>query len=726
MPDLPDPRGVKNIPQGVRTYYAANKDPASPGTWTLAAELNFETLQGNSGPTPNLCVLRELPPSETGSAKRGAIAPNTEQAKTGNDATGTLFCGAHITVDSLVKVEAQAIGSSAWTVIFIGVVVKPEFDLDSCTILWHCEDYRHFMRKTVLYGRRVYDPDAGDPSVPVFIKGSRLTFNENDRPDRYQEGASLGDPDGSPASHDLPLFLPPDYNRLEDDRIPGGTKIGAAIPGGSGDNPWADYWLAGHVWNYLQDVYVGHVPAAIAHLSLSGFINWPVANQTKPEEGDPDYRWMFAYDGDFAELWIFVSDLALTGVSIDKAITVILQRCGPFDWTLVPNADGIHADIVPFNTHAGYGDPIDYAWGDYRSTVYESAPDVTGGKLFRDRTEFYNRGYAVGRKTVVETSLTTIADLNSDGAPESLIMDATDADTTSWLAAYKAGTSDAKKFPNVYRRFIVPMGFPWNEWVFSGLEVQNAIPRGALSSLMTKGWAFDQISGIAPCFQRLKPLVWRNREDPEDPPVWEPLPANIGVEVTFDSCGIWLSDNARTGKTPWVWDGNADDPTVYDLLVTLAVETDDLVSTSINDAGAGERAREYFMDGGNSYRPAMRINAYYNTDDGTTSGKITTNNSTYQPVKIGTPASPVKFNDRGTALDAELRYRMDMKNSVVITGTLPLWGMRIDPWPVGHLLGSLTVAGEDPTRPELNLNACIRGFRMTRNPPATVLTLDGR
>jgi hypothetical protein len=320
------------------------------------------------------------------------------------------------------------------------------------------------MRKTVLYGRKVYDPDA-EPVGPVFIRGSRLTFNEDDRPDRYQEGATLGDPDGDPAAHDLPLFLPSDYNRLEDDRIPGETKIGAAIPGVAGDNPWADYWLAGHIWNYLRSVYVTSTPTAIAHLSLNGFINWPEANQVDPEEGERDYRFLFAYDGDTAnELWIYCSDLALTGVSIDKAVTCLLQRCGPFDWTLVPNADGNSCDLVPFNTHKGISEsPLSYVWGDYAQTPYSANPDVTGGKLYRDRTELYNRGYAVGRKTLVETSVTTIADLNGDDAPASLQMDATDADKTAWLAAYAAGNTDALKYPNVFRRFTVPITFQWNE-----------------------------------------------------------------------------------------------------------------------------------------------------------------------------------------------------------------------------------------------------------------------
>ena len=69
---------------------------------------------------------------------------------------------------------------------------------------------------------------------------------------------------------------------------------------------------------------------------------------------------------------------------------------------------------------------------------------------------------------------------------------------------------------------------------------------------------------------------------------------------------------------------------------------------------------------------------------------------------------------------------MRMKNAVVITGSLPLWGMRIDPLPLGYLLGTLTVSGDTPIRPELDLNSCIRGFRITRQPPETVLTLDGR
>jgi len=184
-----------------------------------------------------------------------------------------------------------------------------------------------------------------------------------------------------------------------------------------------------------------------------------------------------------------------------------------------------------------------------------------------------------------------------------------------------------------------------------------------------------------------------------------------------------LSDNARTGKTPWIWDGNADSPTVYELMITIAVETDELMSSSVNDMGTGEAAREYFMDGGNGYRPAQRINAVFPVDG---DGHITTNNPV-GTTKLGTPAAPNPLVDRQAALDAELKYRLKMKNAVVIRGDIHAWGMRFDPWPIGYLLGNLTVPeSEEQTRVGLALNACIRGFHLTRNPPMTRYTLDGR
>jgi len=714
VPELPDPRGTKYPWQGTRVYYAETKDPAAPGDWTLAAELQFESLAGNCGPTPNLCLLRELP---DGSTPKRAASVESEQALTGDNTTGTLFCGAHITVDSLVKLEAQPIGSSDWKPAFLGVVVKAEFDLDSCTLLWHCEDYRHFMQRVVLYGRRVYDPDS--PQAPTYIRGARLTFNENDRPDRYQEGPTLGDPDGDPAAHDLPLFLPPDYNRLEDN-----LTAGPAIPGDNGDNPWADYWLAGHIWNYLRHEYCTSPPSAIAHLGIGAFINWPEANQGDPEEGQPDYRWLFMFEGDPENAWTYCSDLAVTGSELGKAVSGLLHKCGPYDWTLVPNADGNTADIVPFNTHSGWGENyLDYIWGDVDQTVYAAEPDVTGGKLYRDRSDFYNRGYAVGRKTVVETSVTTRAELFKSGDPASLQVDATPEDTAAWLLAYKGDSGDARKYPNVYRRFTVPLDYDWGKYVFNNTKGRTVVAevRAALSTLLTRGWAFDAITGFAPAWQRLKPLVWRNT-NVGGTPTWEPLPSTIGVRVAGGACGIELSDNARTGKAPWTWNGDADNPVVYEILVTLAIETDDLLSTEDDRSSQGDRARELFLDGGNAYRPAMRINAYYPVDS---EGKITTNNPA-SIAPIGTPAAPAKFVDRQSALDAELAYRMDMKNAVVITGSLPLWGLRFDPWPLGQLLGQIQANGEAPLRPTLDLNACIRGFRMTRKPPATIYQLDGR
>ena len=698
MPDLSDPRGVKYPFQGTRCYYATGRNPALPGSWNLAAELQFEMLHGTDGATPSVCILRELP---AGTTAKCPATVNSETAKTGNDENGTLFCGLHVSVDSLVKVEAQPIGSSTWKPIFLGVVVKPQLDLDSMTILWHCEDYRHFMRKRELYGRTVYDPDNSE--YPVYIKGSRMTFNEGGQPDRGQVGATLSE-DGA----DLACWVPADYNRADDL-----TTSGPALA----EHAWADYWLAGHIWNYWRAVYFLATPTDIAYLSLGDYINMPEAS----EDSEGDLYWLF---NDATLGRVICSDWAVTGASLDKGITGLLQKAGPYSWTLVPNEDGYTCDIVPFHIHEGLGDPLDFNWGDYKQSVYSGAPEITGGKLFRDREEFYNRGFAISRKTVVETSLTNRANFHAGSTPAQLVMDALDADVTAWLAARDSGSADVALYPNVYRRFRVPNGYDWGAYVFNGSETKAGVGsfRGALSSLITRGWAFEATADPVPVFRPMKPQVWRNK-NVGGTPSWEALPSNIGVEVLYDACGITLSDNARTGDDPWIWNGDTSSPVIYDLLVTLAIEADELMTSSVDNTSTGDCAREYFMDGGNAYRPCERINAYFPVDG---SGNITTNNPTGAPVKFGTPAAPSLYVDRAAALSSELKYRMQQKNAVVITGSIPLWGMRFDPWPVGYLFGTMLVAGDEPTRPELNLNACIRSFRMTRNPPATALVLDGR
>ena len=698
----PDPRGLKYPFQGTRVYYAATQDPGDNGGWTLAGELQFESLHAFAGMNPNLCLIRELPAGAT--PKRKATV-NSEEAPTGNYTTGTLFCGDNISVDSLVKVEAQPIGSTDWKPIFLGVVMKPKLDLNSMTIIWPCHDYREFMKTTPLYGRTIYDPDSG---ATVYIKAARMTFNEHDKPDRGQMGTTLT-PDGT----DLSCWVPQCYNRA--DELPAST---AANP----EEAWADYWLAGHIWNYLRATYFLATPTEIDYLSLGDFINMPEASETA---GD-DLYWLF---NDATLGRVICSDFALTGGDMAKAITPLLEKAGPYDWTLVPNSDGDTCDIVPFNVHEGLGDPLDFVWGDYQQNVYAGTPDIDGGYIERDRSDYHNRGFAVSRRTCVETTLTTRAALFAAGAPASLIMDATAADvgdaTSGWLKAYSKGNTDVDLYPNVYRRFRVPDGYDWATYVFNGDATQAAVAgyRGALAQLITRGGSFEDSGGLdpAPVFRPMKPQVWRNK-NVGGSPTWERLPSNMGFEVLWDRAGIWLSDNVRTGDTPWIWNGDVASPVVYELAVTLAIETDALMSSAVNKQLTGERVREYFLDGGNTYRPCERINAMLPVDG---SGNPTTNN----PVSIGvfgSPAAPSFYADRAAALSAELAYRMEMKNAPVISGHLPLWGMRFDPWPLGYLFGTMTNSADEPVRPELQLNACIRGFKITRNPPSTALELDGR
>jgi hypothetical protein len=717
-PPPPDPRGVKRPVQQFKVYYAATKDPAAPGTWTLAPELKFETLQGYSGPQPNVCILIEnKAPTEADGFKSQGSPADFDEGLTGNGETGTLFSGAHITVDSLVKVEANTVAApSTFGPIFIGVVVKPTYDLGAAVTTWHCEDYRHFMRKAPVYGRYIYDFYAPEVPTPIFVKSFRTTFNEGGKPDRGQIGTTLGED-----SEDMGAWVEPMLNRLDQT-----AESGPADPA---MEEWADYWLGGHVWNHIRAFYFfAGPPIEIAHLSMAGFINMPAASETPPGETDPDnLYWLFV---DSLGVRVFLSDFAVTGIDTARIISMLLQKAGPYDWTLVPNADGNKSDIVCFNVHEGLGavagtpDLLDYTWGDYGQTVSDAAPDVLDGKITRDQTEWFNRGYAVSRRRIVETTLTTLPEQFAEDAPASLVMDASDSDVTAYVAAVAAKNADAlkdDKYRNVYRRYRVPVGYNWGTYVFNG-NAKKMIAAGnnpGLRRLITQGWsqrgAYDSVPRLAP----LDPLVFRSTNGGAS---WEPRPVHVGVTVLPDCTGILLSEEARTGATPWTWNGDTTTPVAYHIMVTMGLETAEPIDAVVDKTVSSARAREFFFDGGNEYRNAERIHCVLpvNGDGDPTAGKPTAYDT------FGTPAVPDMVVNESAALAAEMAYRMEIKNSPNISGVLVLTGLRIDPWPIGHLVGELSVSGEAPNRQAMQLNACIRSFRLDREADTTQYTLDGR
>jgi hypothetical protein len=253
----------------------------------------------------------------------------------------------------------------------------------------------------------------------------------------------------------------------------------------------------------------------------------------------------------------------------------------------------------------------------------------------------------------------------------------------------------------------------------------------SLRQLLTLGYAnkggTDPVSVLRP----LRFQIWRSKNSGA---TWESKPDSIGVEILPDCCGIRFSANARNPKDPWTWNGNTGAPVVYDLMVTLAIETTEPIDSTIDLTVASSRVREYFMDGGNAYTAVKRVNAVININSDSNPTALapdTTKTNTKGPngtKTFGTKGTPDVFYDESDAMAADLRCRLHMKNAACIQGSLLLTGLRIDPWPIGCLVGTLTVAGDEPIRQTMNLNACIRSFKMERSADTiqTTYTLDGR
>ena len=220
----------------------------------------------------------------------------------------------------------------------------------------------------------------------------------------------------------------------------------------------------------------------------------------------------------------------------------------------------------------------------------------------------------------------------------------------------------------------------------------------------------------------MKLQIWRSKDSGA---TWEPKLDYIGVEVLPDCCGIRFDAAGRDPKNPWTWNGDTTTPVVYDIMVTMAVETMEPLDATIDLAG-GTRAREYFMDAGNLYRAASRVNCILpaNVSNKPTASAPSAGNEVKQ---FGTKAAPDVFIDETGAIEADLAYRMHLKNAECISGSLVLHSLRVSPMPVGYLVGDLTVETEEgQVRQTMNVNACIRAARFDRASNETTLTLDGR
>jgi hypothetical protein len=316
-------------------------------------------------------------------------------------------------------------------------------------------------------------------------------------------------------------------------------------------------------------------------------------------------------------------------------------------------------------------------------------------------------------------------------------MDATADDVTAYLAAVTAKSPNAKKdsfYGAVYRRYRVPRTYDWPAYVFNN-EPITVDQCGTMRRLQSLGAAARGSFDPAPEFRPLPILAWRRKRD-HDGPVggWEAKPDYIGLIPLPDAIGVQFDANARNGKEPWTWNGDPADPIVYDIMVTLSLDVGLPLTAKSGTLASGERARECFLDCGNTIPPVHRINCILPVD---ASYNVTADapGTNADPRGIGpagtkthgTPVLPDIFVTGLAQVEAELAYLMRRKNASFVQGNISLWGLRIDPWPIGHLFGSLLIDnGETPTRETMNLNACIRSFKMSRADQSTAYTLDGR
>jgi hypothetical protein len=700
-------RGLKTSGQQFRVYVADNVDPGNPGDWTLCPEVEFEAVTQNEGSSPDECRLIEYKQGASGNRKALlALIPDTVSAATGDGTTGTVWKGVHLDKDSLIRVQITDKDNPAtWLELFLGVVMEPELvqSGNKLHIEYTALDYRFFMDRIPLYGRYVW---TGNATPPAFLRAARLTFNEDGQPDRAHA------PDGS----DVGAFIKPRYNR--DDSTPAGAAFDPTYC-------YGDFWQLGHVWNYFRRVYwlASDPPFGdIAHLFCDGFISeWA---QAVPSGDTPVYPWLFktaeAKDA-------VILDFAVTGFSLCGGISAVVKQAGPYAWRLEPDSgDNVgKAKIVLFGIHEGLGKK-DFVWGDAGDNVANADPDVISTRLRRTGRHFFNRGYAIGRRKVFEVTLST-----EDG---SLIPNWSDDAQAAYIYAIGTAGEENQGFARVFLEFRAPDDIDWSGIYFDGMVTQRR-DRPALKQLLT--WALDPFATATNESPRvcLSPILWR--KDP-DSGTWFRMNAGVSLQVLPDVCGFRLSEPARKIRrdtagedqeswpwgTPYSWNGDSEHPAVNNFRITLAIEADECIAAESDASEAGDRARELFFDGGNSYRTASHVNAILPTDDaGVPVIEITAH--TIESV-LGSPSTPDVFIDDQPRLAASLARKMDTRHTYNIEGSVELWAGR--PGLCGYLLGSLTVpalAGDDPpaaNREALDVNGCIRSVTIARDVDGGITT----
>ncbi len=693
---------AKRTGQNVRVYVADNQNPDSPGDWTLISSLRLESLELKSGSTPSEALFSESVSPETGTFKAQHVPPATETAETGNGQMGSLFCGADVTENDLLKVEIEgAGGGESYSPVFFGVVAEMKYDLGRAALLIRALDYRFFLQRTPVYGRLCHNPHTSPQEF--FIRSGRTTFNADGEPDRGQSGAL-----GSSGAYDTHCFAAPRYNR--DESTPGPVESGQV---------WADFWTLGHVWNYLREVYCANTPGELGYLGDITFLDWPEAS----EEPSGELHFLFEEYGGKANT---VRDLAITGLSLAEALDQLVRRAGPYDWTLVPNAgSGAEYGIEVFSTVDGLG-TLDYEWGQVGQAVSVASPRVLGGELARRSLDRFDRALGIGRRKVYEITLSTEDDTLVPGW---------DPDAQSdWVSGWAGGDPGAAStdYQGVFLRWHAPDDLDWGAEFFGGAEAEGG-GRSALRTLLS--WAQDEpaATGAASRRVRLRPIVWRKRTDISGAS-WEKLPAQIALGLLPDVCGFQLGGSARNvgdgvawpDDAPWSWDGNTGSPVTHEIRITLAVEADERVLAEVDNTPSGARAREHFLDGGNTFAHTLRSDAVIPTDDGTTAG---------QPV-LDLPAGggDATFSGVSTIVNetADLQdildNRLAARDRAFVGGTLLLSGLAAGgslPFPVGYRVGQLEVSASGD-RPALDINACVGFARLDVRADTTTLGLDGR
>ncbi len=693
---------AKRTGQGAKVYVAESQDPDSPGNWTLASSLRLESLELKSGAAPSEALFSESAGPETGTFKAPHVPPATETAETGDGTMGTLFAGTDVSENDLVKVEVEGtVGGADYSPVFFGAVVEMKYDLERAVLLVRALDYRFFLQRIPVYGRLCHNPHVSPQEF--FIRSGRTTFNADGEPDRGQSGAS-----GASGAYDTHCFVAPRFNR--DESTPGPAESGQV---------WADFWSLGHVWNYLREIYCANTPSELDYHGSITFLDWAEASE------DPSGELHFLFEDGEGNANA-VRDLAITGLNLAEAIDQVVRRAGPYDWTLVPNVgSGAEYSIEVFSTLEGLG-TLDYEWGQVGETVGDASPRVLGGQLARRSLDRFNRALGVGRRKVYEVTLST-----EDGT----LVPGWDPDAESdWVSHWASDDPEAAStdYQGVFLRWHAAGNLDWGADFFGGGKGECG-PRPALAKLFS--WAEDEpaATGAPRRRLRLRPIVWRKRTDVSGAD-WERLPAQIALNILPDVCGFQLGGNARNlgdgvawpDDAPWSWDGDTGSPGKHEMRITLAVEADERALAEVDNVPSGARAREYFLDGGNTFVHALRADAVIPTDDGTTSGR---------PVlDLPTGGGDATFSGVSTivseAADLQdvLENRLAARDRACVGGTLVLSGLAAGgslPFPVGYRVGQLQVSASGE-RPALDLNACIRSARLEARADITILGLEGR